>query len=374
MDLLRPVLKDVPALRTRVAIPVAVTYVRPDSESVAWLQIVEPLVPEDDAEGRLTLAAGWSALASRAKPARADLYDRALDALRPLTQKSGAAAAPAHEAVAGVLRQRNDATGAAESYRRALAADPQRVPSLVGLSALLIASGGEPSEAVSLAERAATIAGPRDAASQRLLGRAVAYQAARLDAAGKSADAGVAYRRAADVFRSLVAADPTDTESEIELAQVSDIVGDYATSIASYERALTSTTLSAQGRAGLQNNLAYALLKSGKGAASLDRARSLAADAVAASEVAAFLDTLGCIEAARGDRAAAIKAFSRALEIDRSMNGSRIELAAILADRGTAEEKARAKDLLDGAAKAGTLTAEQRQRLDQVRAGLEKPK
>jgi len=373
LELLRPMFKDSADVRIRAAIPVAVLYVRSDSEAAAWLEAVEESVPADDASGRLALSAAWGAIATRAKPPREDYFDRAVAAVMPLTTTSGPSSAPAHEAIAAVRRQRGDARGAAESYQRSLAADPRRVSALIGLADLLMSTGGDPAEAVAVAERAVAASGSSDPAPRRLLGRALANYAARLDASGRAPEARSLYQRAAEVFRALAAADPSDVTATLGLAHVSDAVGDMSTAVVSYERVLSTGDLPPQTRAGIQNNLAYALLKSAKDAASLDRARTLATQAVAAAEVGAFYDTLGCVEAARGDHDAAAKAFARAIEIDSTMNGSRIELAAILSARTGGDDRARAKALLDEAAASGALSTEQSRRAREVRAALDKP-
>ena len=195
-----------------------------------------------------------------------------------------------------------------------------------------------------------------------------------LAATGKTAEARANYVRAVSVYRAVVAADESDIVSLAGLAQASDAAGDLPGALAAYERAAAAPGLSAQERAGIQNNLAYTILRSPRTAGSLDRARALVTEAVAALEAPAFLDTLGSIEAARGDRGAAIRAYTRVLELDRSMHGSRVELAAVLATGGTAEDRAKARSLLDEASRSGSLNAEQKGRAEEVRAMIEKPK
>jgi predicted Zn-dependent protease len=84
----------------------------------------------------------------------------------------------------------------------------------------------------------------------------------------------------------------------------------------------------------------------------LDRAHALAEQATTAQPNAAFFDTMGMVERARGERALAITAYRKAVTMDASAWGSWVSLAELL-KTGTPEEQAEAKRIIETLRKAG---------------------
>jgi len=335
LELIRPAAAAAPEVLVRVLIATAADEVRTAGEAARWLEEAGRHIAPAGPDQRLALAAAWLKLAERFGDAETHV-PKALAVLAPLTGAGAGAPAAALELVGVAEHLRGDLPAAEAAYRGALEREPQRASAQWRLAGLLLARGSEPGEAAALAGRAVE-AGAADRAALTVLARA------RLALADgqTGATAAATLRSAADLLATLHEGDPADLPVALALAGTRERLGEYGPAADAYERILATPAMIAKlDRAAIQNNLAYALAKSGRGGPALERARSLALAAVAAKPEAHLYDTLGAVEAARGDLAAAAEAYRRALALSPDTPSCLVELANLLAtgDPPKAEE------------------------------------
>ncbi len=373
--LLSPFLARSADLRTRVWLPLAATLLSQPSDARTWIEQVQPLLAADSIDEQLALAEALRTLAGRFPKDAKDFLAKAVAVLKPLADGKGTASAPVFGALGLTLRMAGDAPGAVAAYRGALAADPKSVSVLLELADLLLSSpDSDPTEALGLARRAAEASAAASPVAMTFVGRAHQALARQLASKGDSAGARESLKQGADAFGKAFQANPSDFVAALGLAQASEALGDYRTAVSTYEQILAADPLPPQiPKAAIQNNLAFALFRLGRTGLDLDRARDLVQDAIAAGESASFYDTLGTIQAARGDSAAAAEAFRKALALDPGLVSSKVGWAELLV-RGPDADKEQAARLLAEVsavvAKGGQIEPSLQQRLDGVRKAL----
>lgn len=347
-QLLEPLLSSSPAILTRVWLDLAGRQIATAEEAIDWVREAEPYLRADTVEDQLALAAALASIADRFPDAHADRLGEAHNVLANLASGSGGQNPIVHEAL-GITRHRaGDISGAEQAYRRALELDSSRSIAANNLATILM-ERGELAAALDLASRAVELGGPYAtanlgtlAAVQRLLGQREAD-------AGNTEAARNYFAAAAASYAQLHRARPHDTDTLSAWADTARLAGDSFAETTAYERLLQTPGLSPEIAASTRNNFAHALLKRGD-PSELHFARQLASAAVAARpDSAEFHDTLGWIQAAAGDLAAAESAFREALRLNPQLLSAVIGLADVLA-RGDDPQRSEAAELLRRAA------------------------
>lgn len=308
----------------------------------------EPANPEvQTAAGRLYMAMGKYPQAKAAYQKAIQLDSRAVLARLDLA-----------DLYASV--EKNPQAAIAE-YRKVIELKPDLASARMGLGMTLLASGDTQGAILELQE--AVKRAPDDAAAWHLLGRVYAsdkrypYAIKALSQSLKLApdtlavllDRGDVYNEmgddahAASDYLQAGRLNPRDPISRVKLGMVRQRQGETAQAEAAYRDALKLQPDIAIAC----NNLAMITLRKGR---DLDEARLLAQRAVSASPgVPQFHDTLGWIERARGDRAAAIKSLQRATQLPPPQADIWYHLGVVL------EESARKPDAVAAYRKALAL-------------------
>lgn len=345
-SLLSPLVQSASILRRQVFMPIAASTLPDEAEVVAWLDFTAPMVRESAVEERLAYASAWAVAGTRFKKSQKVFASRAIDVLLPITLDSSLATAPAFESLGFAYQVSADYPKAIEAYKRATELDPKSVRGYDGLASVTLLSGGDPNSALTYAKRAAEITEHRVRLVLATLAKCYEASGQAATAKNDAKAAADAYGEASKIYRKMLDQDPNDLAASLALVPVAEAMNDYDTAISTYERILARVDLPASiNKPAIQNNLAYSMLLTGRGAPNYDRARSLVNEAISAAEVGTYYDTLGAIEAARRDNANAIRAYRKALVLEPKLTNSKIELAAILAS-GNTENKAEAKRLI----------------------------
>lgn len=367
------------AVRTDLALPAAAGLVTPADEATRWIEHVAAAAKPDDADEQFAIAGAWARLADRlpevkpdAKAAvRADLVKRAMTILDSLASTEATATARVFEAKAALLDAAGDAPGAIAAARQAVAKDPKSASALVALAARLLDSAADPAEAVALARQAAE-ADPNQPAILALLAEAQLSLAKSRNALHDQPG-----RDAAQTVQEFLALKSADFRSAARMGVVAEGLDDLPAAISCYDLALRSGAGVPPGNvAVVKNNLAFALCSQAARSgdkAGLPRAKSLIDEAISVNPIGPFYDSLGAINAALGDRAAAIAAYRKSIEIDAGSITSAIGLADLLSG-GSSADKAEARKLIAAADKAlaagGSVSTERKKQLDDTRARL----
>jgi tetratricopeptide (TPR) repeat protein len=269
--------------------------------------------------------------------------DEALAAVRRVTARADATAR-AWEAQ-GAMQQAAGKSEAKASFQKALELDANSVFAMRGLASLTT----DAAEAVRLTARALELTGPGDPVSSLLHGQALAALAKQTaDPAEKKAQ----FAKAADALAAGGAGQGTNLSVTLTLIEALDSAGKVGETIPLYDTLLARSDLPQGVRPALQNNLADCIVRAGRTGAELDRAHTLVEQATSVQPNAAFFDTMGMVEKARGERTLAIAAYRKAVAMDASAWGSWVSLAELL-KTGTPEEQAEAKQIVENLRKAG---------------------
>ncbi len=381
LALLRPYL-DTRAVRKDIVLLVAAGVVTPADEAQRWIELVAAAAKPDDPEEQFAIAGAWARLADRlpevkadAKAAvRADLLHRATAILDTLA--SSDATARVFEAKAALLDASGDTPGAIAAARQAVAKDPKSASALVGLASRLLDSAADPAEAVALARQAAE-AEPKQPAILALLAEAQLKLADNRAAAQDPSGSAAARKDAARTLEEFLSLKAADFRSSSGMGILAENLGNLPAAISCYESALRAgASVPAGNLAVVKNNLAFAIYSQAASAGTKDglqRAKSLIDEAITVNQVGPFYDSLGAINAALGDRAAAMAAYRKSIELDARSITSAIGLADLLSV-GSSADKAEARKLIDTADKAlaagAVISPERKQQLDATRARL----
>jgi tetratricopeptide (TPR) repeat protein len=311
--LLQPLLPTSSVYRIGVWMGIALDGLPTSELSTAWLDLLQRAIPADQPTERLALAKARFGLADRF-PAQADrLLQQALEAFTELARDPATANADAFQAL-GIVRHRvGDVTGAEEAYRRAVELNPKDGPSLNNLAFILMESRGDLTGALELAKRAVD-AQPTEGNLDTLgtiYGRIAEKKADSGDADGARENfrlAAAAFHRRADLL-------PGSPDPLNHAAVADEGAGDLPRAIQAYETILSLRALDSDGVALVKNNLAMAMLRLERSQADLDRALTLADDAVKTREFSAFFDTRGWIQLRLGQTTAASSSFERAIAL-----------------------------------------------------------
>ncbi len=234
--------------------------------------------------------------------------------------------------------------------------DPKSAAEQLALANTYAAAAARPKfDASALGVRSATAAQaalalePASFPALTALARAQLIQVGTAGGAPGSSGGEAARAAAATTIRQLLAVPGQNTSSVLDTASLAEQLADFDGAIGLYERHLASPQApTGFGLAIVKNNLAFLLLQqsaaTGK-AESLTKAKALIEEAVKLSEIAAFLETMGAINAAMGQPKAAIEAYRRALKLSPDSIASKIGLASTLSE-GTPAERAEATRIL----------------------------
>lgn len=362
-DELGPLLKASPSLWASMWLRSIAEDLGSATDIERWLGPALESAPNPQSQA---LVAEALSQAARRLPAGAPaLLERASTILRPLAAASDAPPAIV-AALGGVRLQAGDAGEASSLFERVLSRDPKNVVALRG--AAIIALPNDPARAVALAERARESVGTVQIDVQLLLAQAHAAHARKLSTSGDASAGAASWDKAAQAMAAVVARRPEDVAARLGLIDALSAQSKYAEVIPHYDAILGSPTLPAQlPRAVLENNLAYAIVRAGRGAGELDRARLLAQSAIRQQPLAAFYDTLGTIERARRDRDAAIAAFREAVRLDAQQWRAWMQLALLLRE-GDAPQQEEAKSIAQRVLREGDGRAFSGAELEQLRA------
>jgi tetratricopeptide (TPR) repeat protein len=330
-------------LRSQFWLAAAGQLVAPEAKAREWFDRVKPLINAGSEEEQLALAGAYASAANRFKASSAQWTDEALAAVRRVTARADASAR-AWEAQ-GSLLQSAGKPEATAAFQKALDLDPKSIFALRGLASATT----DPQEAVRLTSKVLEITGPRDPVSQLQHGQALAAVARQLtDQAAKKAQ----FAKAAEALAAGGAGQSPNLSTALVLIEALDNAGKVGETIPIYDNLLARSDLPPGARAALQNNLADSIVRAGRTGAELDRAHALVEQATTAQPNAAFFDTMGMVEKARGERALAITAYRKAVAMDQSAWGSWVSLAELL-KTGTPEEQVEAKRIVETLRKAG---------------------
>lgn len=348
-QLLSPLLSSSRDVRVAIWLGIAGRDVPSLELARAWIEQAKPLLAPESVDEQLGLVGAYGMLASRFPNDANGLLSEAKSILTALADNPRTATAPVMETL-GILRHRlGDIPGAEGAYRRAIELDPKRSLSLNNLASIASESL-RLDEALGYAKRAVELDGAdADPAHLDTLGQIYHGLADRaVDPTTKAQN----YRLAADAFMRAAEAGPGSLAPLKMAASSSQDAGDYALAVRSYETMLRSPGLSDPDAAVMKNNLAAVLIKL-KRPENLERARSLAAEAVRIAPQSAFFDTLAWAELLTNQREQSITHFRTALQPPTSAvsatweppSSSVVGLALALSS-GTAEQRREAADLL----------------------------
>lgn len=338
-----PLLQTSSGIRSQFWLAAAGQLVSPESKAREWFERVKPLINAGSEEEQLALAGAYAAAATRFKASATQWTDEALAAVRRVTARADASAR-AWEAQ-GSLQQSAGKPEAKASFEKAHELDPKSIFAMRGLAGLTT----DPAEAVRLTTRVLEITGPADPISQLQHGQALAVFARQATDPAARKDQ---FAKAAEALATGGAARSPNLSTALTLVEALDNSGKVGETIPVYDALLARSDLPANARAALQNNLADSIVRAGRTGAELDRAHALVEQATTAQPNAAFFDTMGMVEKARGERALAIAAYRKAVAMDQSAWASWVSLAELL-KTGTPQEQAEAKGIVETLRTAG---------------------
>lgn len=349
-----PFLQTSSGLRSQFWLAAAGQLVSPEAKAREWIDRVKPMINAGSEEEQLALAGAYAAAASRFKNSSTQWMDEALAAVRLVTARADATAR-AWEAQ-GAMQQAAGKPEAKASFQKALELDANSVFAMRGLASLT----PDAAEAVRLTARALELTGPGDPMSSLLHGQALAVLARQTtDPAEKKAQ----FAKAVDALAAGGAGQGTNLSVALTLIEALDSAGKVGDTIPLYDTLLARSDLPQGTRPALQNNLADSIVRAGRTGAELDRAHALAEQATTAQPNAAFFDTMGMVERARGERTLAIAAYRKAVTMDASAWASWVSLAELL-KAGTPDDQAEAKRIVENLRKAGeAIPASLRERI-----------
>lgn len=349
MQAVRPYVQPSPVVRSRIALPVAAALTPTPADARTWIDMVAAASDPKSAQEQLALAEAWGLVSNRFADHQEEFLRKGVAVTDSMLSDPAMSTAAAFEVRSRLLESLGDAPGAVAAAREALARSSESPGAHLALAALLLRTGGDRAEAVRLCESARQL-DPKS--PQPLL---VLAQTHLAEAAAASSDAARAASasKAAQAISALEALSPREPAVIADAAMLAEQANDMAAAVRLYERLLSSADApSGFPLAVVKNNLAYGLLvlsESSEDKSGLRRARSLVEEAIGIAQVSEFHDTLGAVSTAMGDRAQAITAFRRALELDPSAIPPKAALAGLLAT-GSEPERAEAASLIQAVA------------------------
>jgi len=370
--ILSPLLAGSSAVRSKVWPGLVASAIKTGAAAERWSNHLLGVAQQDDATAREAIAGACLDAAQRTPDRKTELLNLAKSVL----SKLAAASAPSDMVLArlGLAQQMlGESQAAAASYRRALEINPKSATAMSNLTDLAIAGGADLNETLAAAERAVAAGEAQD--GMVLFALAKLQTAKAEDTSGEAAGAEREnLRKALASYRSALSLIPDQFEIALRAGDLYGRLGDQAAALEMFDRVLLTPNLAPQVESMAQNNAAFALLQLKRNTSDLSRARDLARSAVKTQENASFLDTLGQVELAVGDRPQAQAAFRRALQLEPALGSSLLGLAAAL-QGGTDVERTEASQVL---ARAESLlltrpqeySAEERAAIKALRAKL----
>lgn len=348
---LSPLLPESSDVRMMVWIGAAARDIPELAVSMAWLEEVERYIPADAVNEHLAAAVAFSMLADRFGEEGDQLLQQAVNRLDDMVATPALASAGVWETL-GVIRHRLGKIDEAEdAYQRALEIEPERAVSLNNLATIAAQAHGDLDGALAYAQRAVRASeapNPDHISTLAAVNREMAQRRMR---AGDRDGAKKSYQAAAEAFGQLAAMRPRNPGPRVEQAQALWQAGDPKGAAATYEQVLRTPGLPAHITAAIKNNLAAAIRRSETGPGELQRARSLALEAIMVAEQPEFYDTLGWIELELRRPREAERAFRAALAGGESQGQQQVTaaigLAYILKD-GDQNERHESKQLISG--------------------------
>jgi tetratricopeptide (TPR) repeat protein len=352
-----PLLERSPALRTRFWLPAAAELVQQEASARAWIERVRPLLDRADEADTIALANAYAGVGRRFENTRANMFEAALRTLSTFAESKGDPSAKLLECLGFVQQGLSRNKEAEVSFRQALEKDPKAVFALRGLAEISLAD--RPVDAVNYARKALEASGGGDVQGKALLGTTLLASSAKKRESNDVAGAVAAANEAVQLFDAVLASQPANGLVMMQAIAALDAADRQKETLPRYD-ALLSLPRSAlpPGLTGpmLQNNYAYALLRTGATGVDLARARTFAVQATEQLRSAATFDTLGQIELVRGDKKAATAAFRTAVELDLTSYSSMVGLAeAMLIAPASDDDVAAARKLLDELDKKGSV-------------------
>ncbi|MFN0132413.1 MAG: hypothetical protein ACKVW3_07785 [Phycisphaerales bacterium] len=373
-ELLTPHLADSSPMRTTVWLSIAVRDLPTFDASTAWIGQVRAAMPADAVDEQIALSTGYTVLATRYKEQQSQMLAEAKSILTRLAGLPQTGTAGAHEALGVLLHRQNELAGAEAAYRKTIELDPRRATALNNLADILD-NKGELDAAAELATRAVAATEQNNAVYLETLAAIQAKRAARQAKAGDAKGAKSLATEAAEGYRRVTIARPTDVQLLGAMANASELAGEFGWAIEAYERLLKAPTLPGAYVPPVKNNLAMALLRQNRSADDRARAVELASAAANEGQEPEFFDTLGWanLAAARSDQAA--QAFRQAKQRSevkkRPLPSALIGLATALAEAGpTSRDEATA---LLNSIDATTLDDELKAKMAAARETIAKP-
>ena len=358
-------------VRRGVMLPIASFVLKSQTDIAAWIDAAAANTDPAAADDLLAVAESWAAAAKRVPSAHQDFLRRAAAIVDTVLQQGGEAANRALQMKSSIAAAAGNMADAVAIARQSVQTRPEDGGAKLALARLLLASADGAAEAESIL---LPLFSQKSIAPEAMLLTAQA-QHMQAEAAGERGDAAQmsAKRQEAQATLALLAAiDALPTALLVDMANLAERLRDDRQAAALYERILASPE-PPRGRALaiLKNNLAFLLYKQsplGTANDGLRRAKLLAEEAISIERLGAFFDTLGSIEAALGDRSAAVTAFRTAVQLDVEAPGPRLNLAELLAG-GSAAEQSEARSILSTFT-APTGDAELEAQLTRVREQL----
>jgi tetratricopeptide (TPR) repeat protein len=355
-QLLAPLLPTSRDVRVGIWLPIIARDLPRDATG-SWIEQVKPALGSG-AEEQLALAMVYDALSFRFPDDSARLISEARALLQRLSERPETATPAVVEALGVLLHRTGDPKGAEAAYRRALAADPNRVIALNNLASIVL-EAHDLDQALALARRAVEASRQSDASSLDTLGQT--YEAI---ANKKGAEAGKDdYKEAAATYVKAAQLNPRSTEPLFKASKCFELAGDVPEAAQCYESLLRIPNITDQAAAMVKCNLAQSLVRL-KRQDQYERALSLANDSVRAVPAPATLDTLGWVQLTLGHTEEAAATFRRGQAMNAghpALDSTLIGLALALCP-GSAEQKTEARALLQSV-KPGSLDPDMREQL-----------
>ncbi|MFN7314413.1 MAG: hypothetical protein ACK5ZG_09685 [Phycisphaerae bacterium] len=344
-DELAPAMEKSQLVRTGFWLPVAGGMLASEPLSRRWLDRATPHVNVNDESEALTLAGTLAQLAARFPETATTYATQAMAIIRPLTSRPQPSAR-ALEAQGTLEQISGKISESKASFAKALERDPRSIFALRGLAQLHL--GDDADKAADFADKAVQLGGPDDLISLSIAAQAFSAQADSLTARNQPTAAAQSWEKARLAFTKLVESQPNEVMLRLGLIRALDGAGRVADTITNYESLINARQFPAGvERWALLNNFADALVRANRNSLDIERAKGLITEAIQVRpDVAALYDTLAHVEVARSDRAAAIAAYRKAVQLDAQFWASWMGLARLLKD-GSPEEASEAATIID---------------------------
>lgn len=360
------------AVRSKVWPRLVATAIKSGASAERWSNHLLSVAKQDDRTAREEIAGACIDASQRTADRKSELLNLAKGVLSKLA--TGSPPSDSVLARLGLAQQMlGESEAAAASYRRALEINPSSSTAMNNLTDLAITGVADLSDTLLAAERAVAAAKPPDGMLLFALAKLQTAQAENRSGGAANAER-ENLQRALVSYKSALALMPEQFEIAMRAADLCGRLGDQAAALELFDRVLLASNLPPEVQSMAQNNAAFALLQVKRNTSDLTRARELARSALKLEENPSFLDTLGQVELALGNRSEAQASFRRALALEAELGSSLLGLAAALqggtdAERTEASEVlARAERLL--AVRPQEYSAQEREAIKALRAKL----